>query len=191
MAVIRHAAYRVSPILRRHGFEREDIEQELALHWVRQRHRHDARLSSAPTFAAHLCRGRSSQLIEAARAQKRGAMLTRLSLSDRVHLDKRHTATAVTSLVDTISAAEHALCTGARHRSAVDLLMLHVEVSRAVNGLPAELAGVAQHLAAGEAVVEVAHSLGVSRATIHRRIGQLRFAFRRAGLEQHVSRGRA
>ncbi len=102
------------------------------------------------------------------------------SLFDRI------TANDETTHIDAVSLDEAEMRMGRRSRPETDLMPLRSDVDRAVDGLPRELADVARLLAAGESVVDIAKQLQVSRATVHRRIVQLRQIFRRAGLHDYV-----
>jgi hypothetical protein len=56
--VIHHAACRADHYFVRFGDSHGDLEQELALHFLRHSHQHNAQLASAATFAARVCRNR-------------------------------------------------------------------------------------------------------------------------------------
>ena len=91
-----------------------------------------------------------------------------------------------TELESTISQDEYEANVGRRSRSFAELLILCIDVNRAINRLPAKLAHVANLLASGMPAVEAAQHLQISRATLYRRIGQLRRVFREAGLHGYV-----
>ena len=80
---------------------------------------------------------------------------------------------------------------GRRSRPAAELVELAVDVARVIECLPGELAIVARMLLDGEPDTVVARRLGISRATLYRRIGQLRQVFRQAGLDGYRRMGRA
>jgi hypothetical protein len=92
-------------------------------------------------------------------------------------------------LAGLISDDEVAIRLGRRSRPAAELANLRLDVERLVNGLPPELVSVARLLLEGESNVEVAGRLGLSRASLYRRIAQLRQIFRNAGLDSyHITR---
>jgi DNA-directed RNA polymerase specialized sigma24 family protein len=180
---IRCAAFRASRRLRRYGFDFQDIEQEFFLHWVGRRHCHDAGRASALTFATHICRRRALQMIEGATTEKRGGSGGTMSLANPVAVGREG---RTTELERTISQDEYEANVGRRSRSFAELLILCIDVNRAINRLPAKLAHVANLLASGMPAVEAAQHLQISRATLYRRIGQLRHVFREAGLHGYV-----
>jgi hypothetical protein len=187
LRVVRGEAYRAWRSLRRFGFEQKDLHQEFLLRLVENHMVYDGRLSSAATFSSHVCRRRSLQLVEAATSVKRGSGAVPRSLSEPVNLSTPSGTTFFTALADIISDDGGVMRTGRRRRSAAELMALRIDTHGVVSHLPAGLAAVAQLLAQGELPSEVARRLGISRATLYRRIGQLRCAFREAGLQRYVA----
>jgi DNA-directed RNA polymerase specialized sigma24 family protein len=187
LPAIRCEAFRAWRSLRRFGFESQDIRQEFFLHLVHAQSRYEARRSSPVTFTTHVCRHRSSRLVEAATCVKWGGGVAPRSLAEPVKKGERHGATIMAELADTISDDAYAMRTGRRSRSFAELLTLRIDVNRAIARLPTDLADVANLLASGMPVVEVARQLQISRATLYRRIGQLRWAFRESGLHGYVA----
>ena len=59
--------------LRRHGFEKDDVEQEFVLHWLRHGSRHDAKRWAPQTFASHVCRRRAASMAARCHHRKNGA----------------------------------------------------------------------------------------------------------------------
>lgn len=187
LRVVRGEAYRAWRSLRRFGFEQKDLHQEFLLRLVENHMVYDARLSSATTFSSHVCRRRSLQLVEAATSVKRGSGAVPRSLSEPVNLSTRRGTNFFTALADIISDDGGVMRTGRRRRSAAELMALRIDTNGVVSHLPPGLAAVAQLLAQGEPPSEVARRLGISRATLYRRIGQLRRVFREAGLHEYVA----
>jgi RNA polymerase sigma factor (sigma-70 family) len=183
--VIRTEAFRAWRSLRRFGFEASDLRQELTLHCLNHFDRYDPKRSSPATFASRTCRQRTLQLVEPVLARKRNGGAVPQSLSTPARTD----ADATAELACPISDDEVAIRLGRHSRPAAELANLRLDVERLVNGLPPELVSVARLLLEGEPNVEVARRLGLSRASLYRRIAQLRLIFRNAGLDSyHITR---
>jgi DNA-directed RNA polymerase specialized sigma24 family protein len=183
---IRCEAFRAWRSLRWFGFDPSDVRQELVLHLLGRSAHYDASRSSLPTFASRLCRHRTAQLIEAAASEKRGGGAAPRSLSEPVRLGERRGIAIMAELGDTISDDQYAMGTTGRSQTTAESLALRLDVDRVLSHLPAKLANVANVLASGMPAVEAAQHLQISRATLYRRIGQLRCAFREAGLHGYV-----
>ncbi len=184
MAIIRTESFRAWRSLRDYGFDVSDVSQEITLHWVRRRHHYDPSRSLATTFAAHICRHRSLQLIETAMAGKRRAIV--VSLSDRISLGDEDDV----ERGETISHETYAMNSGRQARPDDELFLLRLAVQQVMAKLPPDLDAMAQLLATGEPVMGVARSMAISPSTAYRLVARLRSAFREAGLDQHNSHKR-
>ncbi len=181
-SAIRDEALRAARRLWRYGFARDDVHQELVLHWLRRRSRHDARRSAPQTFAAHVCRRRAISMLESAIAIKRGAAMV-CSASQLPVVDQHGRKI---ERPENISVDMYESRFGLRSQPSTERAILQIDVDRAIHHLPAELAQLARSLATGDSLVEVARSLGISRATANRRLVRLRSAFVNAGLGCYV-----
>jgi DNA-directed RNA polymerase specialized sigma24 family protein len=188
LLVLRVEAFRAWRSLSRFGYESEDLRQEFALRLLQTHASYEPLRSSTATFTSRVCRSRSLQLVEAASCGKRGGGIVPRSLSDPLKVRDHADSAEVSELADTISEDGVASRTGRRSRSALEVMALRLDVERVVRELPTELANVAELLAAGVPVVAVARMLGVSRATVNRRITALREVFRAAGLDGYMAR---
>ena len=145
--------------------------------------------ASLATFTAHVCRNRARRLVDLATSLKRDRGTTPRSLSNPVNLGDD--SSGAVDLSSTLSEDAYAMRTGRRSRSAAELLILRLDVCRIMMSLPTELAAVAALLAEGETPTAVARSLGMSRATINRRILRLRHAFRVASPDKQAGMRKA
>ncbi len=182
LAVIRAAAWAAWLSLRGFGMEVRDLQQEFAVHLLRRFEHYDERRSSPATFASHSCRQRTLQLLERLTAKKRNSASIAQSLSAPVDTKGGRQF----ELADTIADDPCAIRLGQRSRLAAELIELRIDVQRVFKTLPAELADVAERLMKGDGPAEISASLEISRATVYRRIAQLRICLRRAGLEKYT-----
>jgi RNA polymerase sigma factor (sigma-70 family) len=185
LRVVRNGAFRAWRSLRSYGFDRQDTEQELIFHYWTRRVRFDPAKASTVTFASSICRRRALHMVETATAMIRGGMTETVQLSDRISADSTLTH------FDTVSQDEANIRMGWSSRPGAELLALHIDVDRVISGLPGELVVVARWIAGGVSAAEIARGLGLSRATIHRRIQKLRQIFRGAGLDRYLKRREA
>ncbi|HWR50333.1 MAG TPA: hypothetical protein VN428_04460 [Bryobacteraceae bacterium] len=182
LVAIRCEAHRAWRSLRHFGFDHGDVHQELLLHWVRRRRHHDPNLSSPATFVGHICRHRSIQMLKAATVQKRGGGAYIESLSDSHRAD----GAASGESVEPISHDCYEMRIGRRSRPDLELLALRIDVERTLETLPDNLVNVARLLKQDQPIAAVAASIGQSRATVYRRVSELRIAFERAGLHTYM-----
>jgi RNA polymerase sigma-70 factor (ECF subfamily) len=157
--------------------DRDDIRQELLLDCVIRLTKFDFAKSSRSTFVHRIVRHRIATLVDAQRAACRDYRRCRESLDDPAHAD----ASESRPLRETLSADGCEAGNSRSSRSPWDHTELQIDVAKVIATLPADLAAVAVALKSA-GVVQVAHQLGLSRATIHRRIIRVRELFEAVGL---------
>ena len=195
LASIRRLASRAYWRFARLGYTRQDLVQEMVLHFLRHRHQHNAARGSTTTFATHICRNRLSNLYKAECAEKRGgAALNIRSLSEPMNDNGRDEPREIE---DTISYDSYAIRLSRASRCGTDLLMLRLDVDRATAKLPPDLAQIAELLSRGVSVTDLVEILRLSRPTVHRRLGRLRqilsdaglcnYNFKSAGIQCHAN----
>jgi hypothetical protein len=89
-------------------------------------------------------------------------------------------------LGDAISDHDYRCRLGVGQLAAEDRLPLSIDVARLVTRLPKELACICGLLMALQSPCEVAAKARISRATLYRRIGQIRAEFAVAGLPDYL-----
>ncbi len=176
---INRAAYR----LRRHGYTREDVQQEFALHWVRCGFRVDTHRSSVQTFATCLCRRRAFSLLETATAAKRGGGMI-YNFSELPFFDSHGRPV---ERPENVSQDTHELRLRGRSRAQHEADDLRLDIARVLATLPPRLAVVARGLMF-HSPTEVARMLDLSRATVNRRIAEVRDIFAAAGLRKYIQK---
>jgi RNA polymerase sigma-70 factor, ECF subfamily len=157
--------------------DRDDIRQELLMDCFVRLRRFDPAKSSRSTFVHRIVRHRVATLVDTQRALCRDYQRCRQSLDDPAHAD----ASQSLPLGETLSADGREVGNGRNSRSSWDHTELQIDVAKVIGTLPSELAAVAVVLKS-EGVVEAARRLGLSRATLHRRLGEIREVFAAAGL---------
>lgn len=178
---IRRCAGRFGRGLRAAGYERADVEQELALGCLQRFRRYDPRRSSPKTFINVVGRSRVASIVEKARAQKRDYRVCQASLNDIVL-----TSMGQVERIETVSTDTYEARLGRQSQPAEELLNLHIDVERAVARLVPELRVLAEALMVEESADAVARKLRLGRSTVYRRLGALRDNLQAAGLGRYV-----
>ena len=168
----------------KYGFslsDRDDIRQDLLLDCVVRLRKFDPARSSRPTFLRRVVRHRIATLLDAQRAGCRDHWRCR----DSLDAPAQFAAGSSIPLKETLSADDYEARIGRNTLSSRERLELRIDVDGAISLLPADLSAVAV-LLKSEGVVEVAHRLGISRATTYRRLAQIRLVFAAAGLSGYL-----
>lgn len=186
LTVVRTASNRLAGS---YGFsynDRDDIRQELLLDCFVRLRRFNAARSNRRTFVYRVVRNRVATLCASQTAACRDYRLRHNSLDDSQSVGNQPIP-----LRDHYSAAD---CADLRRQSALSYRErdeLRIDVARVTARLPLELAAIAMLLTSVGAS-EAAKQLGIPRATLYRRIADIRVAFRNGGLDRYLGRsGRA
>jgi RNA polymerase sigma-70 factor (ECF subfamily) len=161
--------------------DREDIQQELVLEVHRRMSRFDPSRSGRQTFIRRVANNRIANLIAEQRASCRDYRRCQHSLDEPVGQDR------FDQLGETISADEYESRTGRASISWREHSELRADVEKAISLLPVELAAIAI-LLRSVSVIETARLLNVPRATLYRRLADIRRAFESAGLDLYLGR---
>ena len=158
--------------------DRADLQQELVFDCLSRLGKFDPTKSSHRTFLHRVVGHRVATLVDAKMAACRDYRLCRDSIDDPVRLPTDESI----PLGETVSADDYEARSGRSALSSCERTVLQIDVARLIAALPAELAAVAVVLKSAGAV-EAGRRLGISRATVYRRISQIREVFAAAGLD--------
>lgn len=183
LAVVRASTARLAGTCGFSRADRDDIRQELLFDCFLRLRRFDPAKSSPRTFLLRIVRHRVATLVEAQHAACRDYRLCRDSLDGQV----RFGADESMLLGETVSADAYEERIGRNRLSSWERAELRIDVHNVVSLLPAELATIAVMLKS-VSVVEAAQRLVLSRATVYRRINDIRRIFKSAGLDLYLSR---
>lgn len=180
---VRLVRYHARRLAGTHPFSRadtQDLEQELMLDLLRRLPRFDPRKASFETFVTRLIEHRSAGLLEAARAEKRGARVGHVSLDRPVgDTDDEEQALLRDVIADDAGLwSSHPLPKSEQAELAADL-------RRGMRRLPPELAALAASLSV-DSVTEVSRKSGRPRATVYDAIKSIRAAFEEQGLRAYA-----
>lgn len=135
---------------------KKDLEQELSLVLLAESEHFDPAKSSFPTFAKHVLKKRSLNLIERARTIKAGADIEMLSLDISVNEEGE-------SLVELLDFDSIRIAMGVQSRSRSDMGELCECVAHALTLLNPELREICIAIMDGESISGLARRYGMSR----------------------------
>lgn len=163
------------------GRERQDIEQELILHWLRRRARFNAARGSLETFADVVLNNVIHTMLEARRAKKREQRLCDCSLDDLLNEQTNRNLTRG----DAYDRDDCFLATVARNRPQWELEDLQLDVRQALRRLPLRQRELARRLM-HQSTSEAARSMNITRTTLYTWRKTIRKVFTELGLDEYL-----
>jgi RNA polymerase sigma-70 factor (ECF subfamily) len=167
----------------RYGFlpdEVEDLQQSLLLDCMRRMGQFNPQRGNPRSFARSIVNHSVATLIELKRAQRRGYNFHHRSLNSPADSADPDSP----DLAETISEDEHHDRLGWGSQQFEQKLQIRLDLTKAIVALPADLRLICRLLMAMDHVAQVAAALGISRATLHRRMRIIRAAFAQSGLAE-------
>jgi len=152
---------------------KEDLEHDLAVHFLERSAKYDPNRASMSTFLCTISNRRIASMLRCALAARRDCRRT-VPLSAVVPRIEDS---------DVLTLGHYVAASWAR----IENQDLRVDLARVLEKLPVELAKIAHVLFDGESVGDAARKLGISRATAHRRLNQLRRHLDAAGLRAYIA----
>ena len=177
-ALIRTKARKLSALSGFTASDREDVEQELALHLIKQSHLYDPSRASWRTFATRVVETAAAMFLRDRRRQKRAAGYFTESLDQAVG-DREG---GPSPLRDSLSEADLGRRTGTLPADeSVEQRERTDAVRRALASLPPDLQAFCVLLADGTEA-GIARELGISRRQVRNALERIRRRFETAGL---------
>ena len=166
-----------------HGFredEREDLEQDLLLDYLRRIPKYDPKRAKRSTFIARIVRNKIASIIEARKAAKRSYRTPVYSLTGWV----KDRTNGFIQRIETVDADNYLLRRG-RRRQREEVLDLRIDLDRATDLLTPELRDLCRRLE-HQTPTEISRATGVPRGTITDRIRKVRMVFEQRGLRDYL-----
>lgn len=176
--LIKSMGYRLS---QRYGYspdDREDLEQEMAIHLLIAMRRYDPEKSAESTYASRVIRNWTRHLVRKRTALRNNPEAIAYSLDDTLPVEGGERVT----MGDAISEADLDPCDCPL--GCIDAADLRVDIERIISGLPPKLQEACRALMT-QSVAEYWASSGLSRSAVTYRLGQLRKAFMDAGFGEN------
>jgi RNA polymerase sigma-70 factor (ECF subfamily) len=184
---LRFIRQKACQIAGRYGFSRDevdDISQSLIVACIPRFAHFSSSRGSRHHFIRSVVNHAVATLIETRRATRRGHTLCHISVDASSSHDSKDTGTVSNS----ISEDRYHDRMGGGAKPFERLVHLRLDVEDAIAALPAELERVCRLLMVFNHVAQVAHVIGISRATLYRRVCAIREVFVRAQLCRYAER---
>lgn len=167
---------KASQLAGRYGFshdEFEDIQQSLIVDFLERSPLFVERRASQRGFARAIVNHCVATLIESKKAQRRGYGICHVSLSFPLDASSTHSSIVTEMIADPSQLSASGL-------------QLRVDVAKTLATLPSELRQICLQLMMAGHMGDLAALIGVSRATLHRRVRTIRAFFQEAQLHRYV-----
>lgn len=164
--------------LRAASLDREDITQDLLLDLLRRLSAYDSRRSARRTFISRIVKNRALSLVGHHEAKMRDANKEKFSLDDTPDPEDADS----TTYGELVGHGGIATCTDGRYRDGERVVALRIDLATAMDGLSPDLRRLAEMIAEGESVQEIARRLGIHRDTVDRRRAKIREIIGKRGL---------
>lgn len=182
---LRFIRIKAKQIAGRYGFqpyEAADIQQSLILDCLERFAHFDPKRGSPRSFIRSVVNHGVANLIESQRARRRGYGVRHSSLNSSFDINDPSSP----EIVDIVSDDGNLKKTGRHGPSIEQSLQLKLDVERAITALPDDLRRICRLLMVLDHVAHVATAIGVSRATLHRRMRIIRDAFAQFPLSHDI-----
>lgn len=173
----------------RYGYLRdefEDIQQSLTLECIARFRHFDPRRGNRRGFIRAVVHHAIANMIESWSAPCRGYCIRHTPIIAASESDR-----GARSLADMISEDGDWDRVGLDPRRFDRTLHLKLDIERVIDALPADLGHICRLLMILDGIAQVAAAIGVSRATLHRRVRLIRAAFAPAGLHSQIHEQRS
>ncbi|MCL5103670.1 MAG: RNA polymerase subunit sigma-24 [Armatimonadetes bacterium] len=161
--------------------DRDDIEQELALHLIKCLPRFDSERGRPMTFVARVLDNKIATMVEARMTQYYDFRMHSFSLNELCQDVQEFTD----ERGEEMDEDGYLIRSGHQSRPSLEMLEMCVDLERVVSRLPRRLRELCRHLQIGN-VTEVSRATGVPRGRVYLDIARLKTIFEDAGLGEYL-----
>lgn len=161
--------------------DRDDIEQELALHLHQYLPKHDPARGTIKTFVNCVLDNKIRTMVSARLTSLYDVRMHGSSLDEYVQTESDDCVCTG----DIIDEEDYLMRTGNLSRPVLEVVELQIDVRRVVSELPADLRDLCEHLVRKN-ITEISREAGVSRQKIYEMRNALRFIFSQDGLDEYA-----
>lgn len=175
---------KVRQLIKRCGFDasdREDMEQELALHLFEHLQEHDPERGTVKTFIACVVENKARTMI---RRNKRVESTATFEFSLNEEIPEED-GFGVMQRMEAIDRENYLLGAGLLSRPKLELLEMRLDIERVVSNLPPALKYICEGLKT-QTVTQISAATGASRQQVYDAIRKLRGIFDEAGLKDYL-----
>lgn len=176
---------KVRQLIKRCGFDasdREDMEQELALHLFQHLQKYDPERGTMKTFIICVVENKARIMIRVRNRRIKNLDFPLFSLNEEI---PEEDGFGVMQRVEAIDGEDYLLRTGLLSRPTMELLEMRVDIERILDTLPQSLQEICERLKT-QTVTQIAAETGASRQQVYERIRKLRGIFDEAGLKDYL-----
>lgn len=157
--------------------DRDDIEQDLAIHLRQNLPKHDASRGSLKTFINCVLDNRVKAIIKSRSCSTFDCRMHAYSLDAAVEVAEFDELT----MADMLDADEYQMMLGNATRTLIEIVELRIDVRRVISSLPEDLQEVCE-LLSHTTVAAAARELGISRPKLYETMRRLRDVLSEAGI---------
>lgn len=176
---------KVRQLIKRCGFdasERDDLEQELALHLFERIREHDPERGTMKTFIVCVVENKTRTMIRVRNRRAESIAASPFSLNEEI---PEEDGFGVMQRMDAIDREDYLLEAGLLSRPVFELLEMRVDIERVIDTLSQPLREICEHLKT-QTVTQISAGTGASRQQVYDAIRKLRGIFDEAGLKDYL-----
>ncbi|MGB9619591.1 MAG: sigma factor [Armatimonadota bacterium] len=176
---------KVRQLIKRCGFDasdREDMEQELALHLFQHLQEYDPERGTMKTFIVCVVENKARIMIRVRNRRIKNLDFPLFSLNEEI---PEEDGFGVMQRVEAIDGEDYLLRTGLLSRPTMELLEMRVDIERILDTLPQSLREICERLKT-QNVTQISAETGASRQQVYEMIRKLRGIFDEAGLKDYL-----
>ncbi|MCE5322411.1 hypothetical protein LLG46_03730 [bacterium] len=175
---------KVRQLIKKCGFDtsdRDDLEQEIALHLFEHLQEHNSERGTVKTFIACVVENKARTMI---RRNKRVESIAtfEFSLNEEIPEDD---GGGVMQRMEAIDREDYLLAAGLLSRPVLEMLEMRLDIARVVESLPSALQDICERLKT-QTVTQISAATGASRQQVYDAIHKLRGIFDEAGLKDYL-----
>lgn len=181
---ITYIKLKVRQLIKRCGFDasdREDMEQELALHLFEHLQEHDPERGTVKTFIVCVVENKVRTMIRVKKRVESTATFE-FSLNEEIPEDDGF---GVMQRMEAIDRENYLLAAGLLSRPVLEMLEMRLDIDRVVSNLPPALRDICEGLKT-QTVTQISAETGASRQQVYDAIRKLRGIFDEAGLKDYL-----
>lgn len=182
---ITYIRLKVRQLIKRCGFnasDRDDLEQEIALHLFEHLREHDPERGTVKTFIACIVENKVRTMIRVRNRRIKNLDFPLFSLNEEI---PEEDSFGVMQRMEAIDREDYLLGAGLLSRPVLEMLEMRLDIDRVVSDLPPALREICEGLKT-QTVTQISAATGASRQQVYDAIRKLRGIFDEAGLKDYL-----
>lgn len=182
---IQHIKHKVRQLIKRCRFnasDRDDLEQEIALHLFQHLREHDPERGTMKTFIVCVVQSKVRTMIRVRNKRSESITSSPFSLNEEI---PEEDGGGVMQRMEAIDREDYLLGAGLLSRPVLEMLEMRLDIDRIVSNLPPSLRDICEGLKT-QTVTQISAATGASRQQVYDAIHKLRGIFDEAGLKDYL-----